>query len=230
MDRASNADPGGAIRSIVSSYDDPVIRLYSRLRFTILRQTFLEEIGQYLPPEGRVLDLGCGFGLFSLYFAALEPGRRITGVDRSAKRIAQARESARRLGIENVGYQVAEGLEWSSEETFEAIYLLDLIHHLPRDSVPGFLERLRARLVPGGVLVLKEIEDRPRWKVGFTLLLDRLMVGRESIHYWSPGELISLLRGLGFEVVRHRVRDVLPYPHIIYVGRLPGGASLSPRG
>ena len=47
-------DPVRAIRSIVASYDDPVIRLYSRVRFTILRQVFLEEIGQYLPREGRV--------------------------------------------------------------------------------------------------------------------------------------------------------------------------------
>ena len=31
---------------------------------------FLEEIEQYLPDHGTILDLGCGFGLFSLYIAA----------------------------------------------------------------------------------------------------------------------------------------------------------------
>ncbi len=217
----SAAEPARAIRSIVASYDDLVTRMYSRVRFTILRQIFLEEIGQYLPRQGRVLDLGCGFGLFSLYFASQAQGRRITGIDQDERRIELARTSARRLGLGNVDYHVGDGLDWHSDESFDAIYLLDLVHHLPRDAVPAFLARLRERLRPGGVLVLKDIEDRPRWKVLFTLLLDRLMVGSEPIHYWPPAELAALLEGLGFEVVRHRMRDFLPYPHIVYVSRLP---------
>ena len=36
-------------------------------------QPFLDEIGQYLPRGGRILDFGCGFGLFSLYFALRSP-------------------------------------------------------------------------------------------------------------------------------------------------------------
>ena len=213
--------PAQAIRAIVASYEDLVIRLYSRVRFTILRQVFLEELGQYLPRAGRVLDLGCGFGLFSLFFASQEPLRRITGVDRNARRIALARASAERLGLANVDYELEDGLAWQSAERFDAIYLLDMIHHLPRASVPDFLAKLCALLAPGGVLLVKDIEDRPFYKVWFTLVLDRLMVGSEPIHYWSPAELVRLLEGLGFDVVRHRMRDILPYPHIVYVARLP---------
>ncbi len=53
----------------MQSHDNLVIRLYSRVRFQIPRQIFLEEIGQYLPARGRLLEMGGGFGLFSLYFA-----------------------------------------------------------------------------------------------------------------------------------------------------------------
>ena len=212
------ADP---IRRIVASYDDVVTRLYSRIRFVILRQPFLEEIGQYLPRAGRILDLGCGFGLFSLYFASLEPGRRILGIDRNARRVARARTSANRLGLANAEYEVADVRTWSSSEAFDAVYALDLVHHLPRATVPGFLGAVRDRLRPGGVLLLKEVEDRPLHKRWFTLALDRLMVGSEPIHYWSAAELVALLEGLSFHVVRHRMRDVIPYPHILYVARRP---------
>ena len=69
------------IRSIVRAYDDPVVRAYCWARFLVLRQRFLEEIGQYLPPSGPVLDIGCGFGLFSLYYAATGPGLSLaTGI------------------------------------------------------------------------------------------------------------------------------------------------------
>lgn len=208
------------IRRIVNSYDDFLTRNYARVRFTILRQPFLEEIGQYLPENGQVLDLGCGFGLFSLYFAALAPERRVFGVDLNPRRIERASGSARTLGIRNVEYEARDALEWNRDELFDAIYFLDLVHHLPAPEVPGFLEKVRGLLRPGGTLVIKDVADRPRHKMWFTLLLDRLMVGLEPIHYWPPVELAALLRDLGFEVVRHRMTDILPYPHVLYVAKL----------
>lgn len=218
--QAQTALIGKAIRRIVMSYDDPLTRLYSLIRFTILRQPFLEEIGQYLPQKGRVLDLGCGFGLFSLCYATLAPGRNITGIDLSAARIERARESARKLGLDNVHYEVANILEWERAEQFNAIYLLDVIHHLPYDSVPQFLQKIRSLIAPGGRLIIKEVADRPRHKMLFALILDRLMVGMEPIRYWPPDELTQLVASLGFEVFHHRMTDILPYPHILYTAHL----------
>ncbi|HEV3348919.1 MAG TPA: methyltransferase, partial [Methylomirabilota bacterium] len=80
-----------AIRSVIRAYDDPVVRAYCWGRFWILRQRFLDEIGQYLPTRGRVLDLGCGFGLFSLYYASVHPTLAVEGFDRNARRIGMAR-------------------------------------------------------------------------------------------------------------------------------------------
>ncbi len=208
------------IAAIAASYRQPVIRAYSMLRFTILRQIFLEEIGQYLPDRGRILDIGCGFGLFTLYFASTQPGREMYGIDSNARRVAYARESARTLGLDNTHYETEDARSWSGSGEFDAVYLLDLIHHLPKGEVVEFLERVRNALRPGGLLLVKDIEDRPRWKMWFTLILDRLMVGSEPIHYWSEPELSELLRKLGFDVKRHRMRDFLPYSHILYVCRL----------
>lgn len=208
-----------AIWRIVASYRSPFIRLYSMIRFAILRPVFLDEIDQYLPRSGRIMDIGCGFGLFSLYFAMLEPGRKFIGVDTDARRIGHACASGKKLGLDNVQYYVRDAQSIQAGSSFDAIYMLDLIHHLPEGEVPPFLEKLRDRLAPGGILIVKDVEDRPRWKMWFTLLLDRLMVGMEPIHYWPESELTRLLSSLGFEVRRHRMRDILPYPHILYVCR-----------
>ncbi len=210
------------ISRIVASYDDFITRLYSRIRFTILRQPFLEEIGQYLPEKGRVLDFGCGFGLFSLYYASLGRERQLTGIDLNPGRIERARSSARKLGLDNVRYEVGDVLVWQPEAPFDAIYMLDVIHHLPAAMVPEFLEKIRSFLAPGGILVVKDVADRPYFKMLFTLILDRLMVGMEPIRYWPPAELRAQLQRLGFEVFRHRMTDILPYPHILYVCRQTG--------
>src|SRR5262245_66514676 len=90
-----------AIRRVIRAYDDPVVRAYCWTRFWILRQRFLDEIGQYLPAAGPVLDIGCGFGLFSLYYASVEPRRLLRGIDLSPRRIAMARRAAARLRVDN---------------------------------------------------------------------------------------------------------------------------------
>ena len=211
------------IRRIIASYESRVIRAYALCRFAIMRQYFLEEIGQYLPKRGRILDLGCGFGLFSLYFASQQPDRTLVGVDIDEGRITDARKSAAKLGLENVRYASGDVLEWDGERGFDAIYILDMIHHLPQEDVRGFLEGVRSRLEPGGTLVVKEVAARPVLKAWFTLALDRLMVGwQEPIRYWPEEELTALFEELGFQVYRHRMKDFLPYPHILYVARLTG--------
>lgn len=220
------------IGPIIASYQSRVIRIYCRLRFRILHQVFLEEIGQYLPRAGRVLDVGCGFGLFSLYFGSVEPRRSVVGIDRDGRRIAYARASAARLALTNVQYREEDVRDWENGlgGIFDAVYMLDVVHHVPKQEVAPLLAKLRDALSPRGLLVLKEVEDRPRWKRWFTLVLDRLVVGREPIYYWPASELSGLLEGLGFDVVRHRMRDVLPYPHILYVARLkaPSATAATP--
>src|SRR5262245_26626563 len=104
-----------AIRRVISAYDDPVVRAYCWARFWILRQRFLDEIGQYLPVTGPVLDIGCGFGLFSLYYASIEPGRFLRGVDLSGRRVATARRAAARLGVGNVVYEEGDARQFKGD-------------------------------------------------------------------------------------------------------------------
>jgi 2-polyprenyl-3-methyl-5-hydroxy-6-metoxy-1,4-benzoquinol methylase len=207
---------------IIRSYKNRVVRAYCRVRFVIIRQDFLNEIGQYLPSRGRVLDIGCGFGLFGLYFAGSAPQRRVQGYDLSPKRVAMARLAARTLGLGNARFDQGDAVQLSLAESYDAIYALDLIHHLPFERVPGFVAGLHRALRPGGVLLIKDVDRTPAYKRWFTLALDRLMVGwREPVRYWSRAEMREMLRGAGFEVRSHTMRDVLPYPHMLYVCHKP---------
>ncbi len=144
-----------AIRSVIRAYDDPIVRAYCWGRFWILRQRFLDEIGQYLPARGRVLDLGCGFGLFSLYYASgASRARPLEGFDRNARRIEMARAAARRLGLANVRYEVGDVMDFESAAAtrFDAAYMLDIVHHIPEDAVRPLLEQVAKALPAGGRL------------------------------------------------------------------------------
>src|SRR5262249_24972201 len=149
------------IARVVEAYDDWVIRTYCRVRFVILRQRFLDEISQYLPTKGDVLDLGCGFGLFSLYYAQTLPDLRLHGVDMDARRVGIAQEAGRRLGLANVEYAVGDVRHFRGQRMYAGAYMLDIVHHIEPEAVRPLLAELHATLLPGGRLVVKDVDSRP---------------------------------------------------------------------
>ena len=205
------------VRNIIRAYDDPLVRAYCWVRFGILRQRFLDEIGQYLPDEGPVLDIGCGFGLFSLYYAASGPRRLLRGLDRDGRRIAMARRAAARLGLDNVAYAEGDARDFKGDGEAVGAYMLDIVHHIPRATVPPLLRQLRRCLVPGAPLLVKDVDTRPSAKRWFTWALDKAMAPRTPVDYWSADELQAALEDAGFRVRRHLMVDLLPYPHVLYV-------------
>jgi 2-polyprenyl-3-methyl-5-hydroxy-6-metoxy-1,4-benzoquinol methylase len=208
---------GDKVVRIIRAYDDWVVRAYCWGRFWILRQRFLDEIGQYLPRTGRVLDIGCGFGLFSLYYASVAPGLRLRGLDRDPRRIAMAQRAAARLGLVNVTYEVADARDYRRDGDYDAVYMLDIVHHVAEESVRPLLAELAKAVRPGGRLLIKDVDTRPAYKRWFTHALDRLMDPRTPVRYWAADELQALLVELGFRVYRHMLVDYLPYPHVLYI-------------
>ena len=211
-----------AVRRIIRAYDDPVVRAYCWMRFGILRQRFLDEIGQYLPDEGPVLDIGCGFGLFSLYYAATGTRRFVRGLDVNGRRIALARRAAARLGIENVAYVQGDARDFKGDGEAAGAYMLDIVHHIAPATVLPLLRQLRRCLSPGGILLVKDVDTRPVAKRWFTWVLDKAMAPSVPVHYWSADELHAALEASGFRVRRHLMVDLLPYPHVLYVAEARG--------
>jgi 2-polyprenyl-3-methyl-5-hydroxy-6-metoxy-1,4-benzoquinol methylase len=199
----------------------PVERAYSLVRFSILRPTLLSVMDLMLSDRGRILDVGCGFGLFAAYFGQTHPRRRITGIDPNARRIGLARCVADRLGMSQNTFVVGDVRDARLEGPFDAAYVLDVMHHLPGPDQWRVLERLRSLLARGGLLLLKDITTEPRTGLLFTEALDRLMVGwREPLCYRHHREWARMLTELGFTVRMVRVPDVLPYPHVVIAGTL----------
>jgi len=193
-----------------------VERAYAEIRFTILRPKLLSVMDLLLPDEGRILDVGCGFGLFAAYFGQTEPGRRIVGVDPNARRIDLARHVAKELGLLRHEFRVGDVRDAALEGTFQGAYVLDVMHHIPADEQEAVLAHMRDLLVPGGVLLIKDITTEPHAGLLFTEALDRLMVGmKEPLAYRHHGAWGEMLTRLGFKVRIVRVPDILPYPHVV---------------
>ena len=108
----------------------------------------------YLPSESdTVLDLGCGWGSFTL---ALAPHvKSITGIDYSSKAIAMCEGRSRAEGHGNVHLICAEADKTGlPSEQFDAIICADLVEHLYPVVFSRTVEECHRLLKPGGRLVI----------------------------------------------------------------------------
>lgn len=101
------------------------------------------------PSEVRVLDVGCGPGLFSLLLAL--QGYRVTGADYTPNMLARARENTVKHGCSIDFVEAdAEHLPFA-DEAFHAVVSRNLTWNLPHPR-EAYAEWARV-LKPGGVLV-----------------------------------------------------------------------------
>lgn len=205
------------LRRIIAAYDSLLVRAYCVIRFQIINLNMLHVLSLCLREKRRVLEIGCGFGLFGCYFAAKDNRVEWTGLDLDAGRIDMARKASERLGITNTRFAVADAREHLKlNERFDAIVMMDLLHHIPDEAKRQLLHTVLDRLAPDGVLIIKDVTRRPWWKMAFTWILDVLMTRSFDMWYWNPDEFRKVIDGR-FGMETYPIHDWLPYPHIVYM-------------
>jgi 2-polyprenyl-3-methyl-5-hydroxy-6-metoxy-1,4-benzoquinol methylase len=94
-------------------------------------------------------DIGCGDGRFTRELSIDFPGKRIVGIDYSEKAIQMAK--AMNPGLQFTKMDIIKD---QLDESFDLITLIEVLEHIPLDSVRNFMEALGRMLKPDGVLVM----------------------------------------------------------------------------
>jgi SAM-dependent methyltransferase len=133
-----------------------------------------------LEPGDRLLDLGCGPGLYAQRFA--RHGIGVTGLDLSLGSIAHARTAAAADGLA-IEYRVADYTRDTFGGPYDAAVLVYLdfgvLDDAGRDAV---LDRVRSALRPGGRFAL-DVHGRARPRPGDATVT----VGLADGGFWRPG-------------------------------------------
>ncbi|MBI3028299.1 MAG: class I SAM-dependent methyltransferase, partial [Candidatus Rokubacteria bacterium] len=136
------------------------------------------EVSDLLPPGARVLDLGCGEGRDSVFFASR--GFEVTGVEVSLAGLRKAERLARERGLE-VCWLHGDMAHLALDGAFDLVYSCGAIHYVPRRERARLFPRLKALTLPGGYHACIVFTDR--------------LVYREKgevIDYFVPGELTGM--------------------------------------
>ena len=183
-------------------------------------------IERHVPVAGRVLEVGCGHGLLSLYLALSAPGRHVLGVDIDAHKIALAERASARLDAGEASIEFAVPGEGEfAPGSFDAIVIADVLYLLGGEARRVLLDSCIKALEPEGVLVVKETDRYPRWKAALTLARERVstvvlkITAGDEVEFAAPAEFVAQLEGAGLDVVACRVDRGYVHPHHLIVAR-----------
>ncbi len=202
---------------MAGSYDRNVMGTFgAAYRLTI------DAIAKDLPPQSRVLEVGCGTGIIA---AGVAPhAREVIGVDLSPEMIRLAQKKARERNLQNLRFEVGDAYDLPFEaDSFDLVLLTNLLHVVKEpDRVLTEAERL---LKPGGILVsVTDCYTEPvpvgmRLKLAAQRLLKVLGVVK-YMHYYRKVEVKDLITRHGFHIQREAVLHPAPVNYFLS-GRRP---------
>ncbi len=183
--------------------------LFARIRFWTAPYRALEPL---IPKEGTIVDVGCGYGLFTNLLALMSPRRRMIGFDTDAGKMRYADR-----GVEHASFRNGDAMQLEPGEA-DAFLLIHVLHHLKsKEEQVTLLKNIRARLRAGGTLLVCEVDRRPFWRFILAWLTDHVLYFGDRIYYRSPKQLVTILEDAGFEVSAEPMYVGTPYSHITFV-------------
>ena len=200
----------------------------------------LPALERLLPRAGRILDLGCGYGLLPVLCADRSPEREVAGIDLLGTRVAVGREVLRRHGGPGNVRLTAGDLAKLPDGEFDAICLAHVLLYRPLHEQRAVLARCRERLAPGGLLLLAETVGEPAWKARLARVQERIVVGAKvrlcrwqtwraiapaGVHLWDPAALRDFLGELGLRVRSRPFSGWSYLSHHLFIAQAEGATS-----
>jgi 2-polyprenyl-3-methyl-5-hydroxy-6-metoxy-1,4-benzoquinol methylase len=191
----------------------------------------VDAVEREVPRSGRVLEVGCGHGLVSIHLAGTARERAVTGSDIDGHKIEMAQRAAatRPESVRPTFVHRADGS--LPDGPWDAIVVVDVLYLLPPEGEAALLDACVERLAPGGVLVLKETDVRPRWKhrlaTAQELLATRVLriTAGSTVAFTPIDDIAAGLEKRGLDVRTRRVDRGYVHPHALVVARTREGSN-----
>jgi len=132
-------------------YKSPVLEWYLKIK-TRLEKNY-QPIHTLIPTEGKILDIGCGYGFMSYMLHFASPQREITGIDYDEEKINVANHCFNKT--EKINFIYTDALSFSMEK-YDAIIIADMLHYLETDKQKELIEKSIEHLNPGGMILVRD--------------------------------------------------------------------------
>lgn len=143
-----------------------LVSLHKRLR---LASFDFEALLPYMPRTGKVLDVGCGFGLWLHLLSQRLPLLKLWGVDPDRYKIEEARRLLKRQIDDLPG-----------NKRFDVITILDVLYLLTVSERKKLIKQAFRWLRPQGKLLIAFVPREKSWRYYLAYLQELVMVKRAT--------------------------------------------------
>lgn len=210
---------------IYSQYTDielsPKIFLFLRLFFTPYQKMAAE-----LPHTGRILDQGCGHGLFSVQLALASKERFVIGIDHDENRIDLANSVARKLSNLEFYPGSFTNKHKVEAEKFEGVALIDVLHYFSKEDQYAILKNAYDILNQGGTVVFREVNPNAGLISKINFLWEKVATfskftkskNEVDLTFRMPSEWEKLLSEVGFQKVESKSCSSVLFADVLFKG------------
>lgn len=172
----------------------------------LMEQSWLDRFRALMPPNGSVLDIGCGSAVPIARYL-IEVGHSVTGVDTSATFIELCRDR-----YPAQAWFLADMRTLAFGRSFDGILAWDSFFHLTPDDQREMFPVFRRHAAPGAALMFTSGPAHCEAIGSFE---------GEPLYHGSlgPAEYRSLLDQHGFRVVSHVIEDIDCGRHTIWLAQ-----------
>ncbi len=139
----------------------------------------------------KVLDVGCGHGLFTNYFS--ENGLIADGIDFSEKMLTIANKAYPKIRFINKDF-----CTYKTTDKYDGIFIKNVLFHVPDDDLKKALKNFNAILNKNGkICILMEVPKEPGEQILAEEFDEKLQI---YYNYLTPDKVEKMLNDAGFEV------------------------------
>lgn len=187
-----------------------------KIRYRSLICPFVSLIKLVQPGE-KVGDIGCGSGQFLLLLSEFARPFYLFGIEINQRLIDNADQLFSSSHVDHK-FETYDGINFPPAlKEMDAVFLIDVLHHVPKQNREFFFKNLSEVLKPGARLILKDINAGSAL-VYFNKLHD-LIFSREIGNEITVTKAVNILRKYGFEIIEESQRRMYVYPHYTIIAK-----------
>ena len=167
---------------------------------------------EYVLPDSRLLDIGCGCGLWLFLLARLGRIKAGIGIETEPSRVKIA-ESVK-TSTDNLDFITVNHNDAWPGDGYDCVTMIDVLHHVPPDNQKEFLGRLKN--CSASRIIFKDIDPAAKVK-SFMNSLHDIVLSKQLPRYCTKEKAADCLESMGFEIKHIARHDMLWYSHYLIV-------------
>ena len=134
-------------------FKGPVLEWYCKIKVGMESNYKLFE--SYLPKEGKITDVGCGYGFLPLMLSFTGKNREITGIDYDEEKIGIAANCISKS--DKVNFVCADVTQYEYDFA-DAFVISDVLHYLSEEQQVEVISRCAKKLNKNGIMIIRDAD------------------------------------------------------------------------